>query len=242
MKGGTNDPGLTMRKRYCESIKLLRDVCPGSISYLISICERARSGKSPEVDARALDTAVLSETKIQAKHARKLATFLRKYFAQTRPAVCEAIDEAGFHLQSKNDDISVGPFLSRPLKLARLLEALADNLEKKKVLARVGPFEHRFAVGPLLLDKPVEGKAAVPKAETCLAIYLSYLFRVQSLRKDGEVFDERGQMPKEGNPRWPLVAQLVCDSFGVDATEHEIQNKANKVLRRYPGLQIVGYE
>ena len=83
----------------------------------------------------------------------------------------------------------------------------------------------------------------MPDAETCLAIYLSFLFR--RLTPQGEFYWQCGNpMPKgkDGNPCWPIVAALVRDALGAHIDEQALIDKSRKRIRSNPGLQIVGYE
>lgn len=49
-------------------------------------------------------------------------------------------------------------------------------------------------------------------------------------------------IPKDGYPRWPIVATLVRDAMGTQTDEKDLIAKARKRIRSNPGLQIVGYK
>lgn len=214
---------------------------------MISVCEKARKYGWPESKTRAQDTQALAGTEQAAKHARSLAKYLARHPTQTMTAVMSAILVTGVHLRTKADDVPISEGValspSQSLRLSRLLSALADELHNKNLLARAGPMSHRNHLGPLWFDRAIEGRGrnTLPDRETCLAIYLSFLFR--RLTPQGEIYWQRGEpIPKNGNPRWPIVAALVRDTMGARIDEQDLIEKARKRISKNPGLQIVGYE
>ena len=136
------------------------------------------------------------------------------------------------------------PIALSSLWLSRLLDALADQLQNKRLLSRTGPVAHQWQHGPLWLERSVEGRArsALPDPETCLAIYLSFVFR--RLTPEGDIRrknDKFEPMPTDGNPRWPIVAALVRDALDARTDEQELIAKSRKRIRSNPGLRIIGY-
>lgn len=151
---------VSLTERYRRSIEKMRaeldypeHIKNDIINYLIRECEQARTYARPEIETRKRDTQALSNAKKQAKHARELAKYLTQHPTQTMIAVMSAILMTGVHLRTEADDVPISKgaalSLSQSLRLSRLLNALADELERKRLLARNGPMSHRNQLGPL---------------------------------------------------------------------------------------------
>lgn len=266
-----NISGVSLADRYQRSTELMRaklnypeHIKEHIIRSMIRVCEQARKYEWPEIEKREQDKQALDDAEQQAKHARSLAKYLARHPTQNIAAVRSAQFSARVYLRtgspSENEDIAsakrqfekMGKPEAEPvafsqsisLWLSRLLAAYADELGNKRLLARAGPMSHRNHLGPLWFAQPIEkgrGSSNLPDAETCLAIYLSFLFKI--IAPDGSMRWGAGQrIPKDGEPRWPLVSALVCDATGTNTDEKDLIAKAKKRIHSNPCLGIVGYE
>jgi hypothetical protein len=217
----------------------------------IEYCEQARRYDWEKDNTTRLadrNARKLVRNKNPIVNARELARFLEEFPQQTMQPIMAAILKSGVHLRTMADDpetINLGVAFSKShsLRMARLLAEFANELASGALFAQTGPFMHRFRVGPLLYPKPVDGRTRQAGADerTCLAVFLSFLFRVHSLT--GSFAYQSGEtIPKEGNPRWPLVAQLVTDALGQCANEApDYGNTVGKLISRHPDLRVLGY-
>jgi hypothetical protein len=216
-----------------------------ALHTVLQHCDAARVYNWPEKQYRQADCDALSETKNAIANMRTVARFYRSFPLQSSPAICAAMLRSGVHLRVKEDPRSIDQGVAlgagQARRLATLLTAAADELENGGLLAKSGPMLHRFRHGPLLFSQPIEGKADAPEAATCLAIVLSFLFRLQDT--NGEMTYQMGDLVnvQSGRPQWKLVAQFVDDALGVVKGGMEYANMVGKIIRRNPDLQIVGY-
>ncbi len=221
-------------------------------------CEAARTFDwTADNENRRDDSAALTDRKAAAASARKLERFCRIYPDQAMVAVMAAQWESGVYLrvgdearrlakhiadlggEAREGDDLVGFGAGQSIRLAKLLTALADQLDAGYLLAKAGPMLHRFRHGPLLFAKPIDRRAKLPEPPTCLAIFLSFLLR----RHDaiGQMGYSAGEpISTEGRPRWPLVSQFVNDALGVSSGQDH-RRSASSEISRNPDLQICGY-
>jgi hypothetical protein len=211
---------------------------------IVNDCELARVFDwEPDKKNRQMDRDALDQAESAARHARQLAKYCREFPFQAFGGIVAGILESGVHLRIKQDQVPIerGAALGagQSIRLANLLSALADEFEAGRILAKRWCLIHRTRYGPLNFPEPIENlpETALPGRGTTLAIYLSFLFRKHSLVGTAN-FQPGERIPDDGLPRWQLVTHLVQDSLGELG---DVKDKASKVIRANPNLEIVGY-
>lgn len=244
-------------KRYSESVRLIDDEFSSKedeirikiVYTLLLNCEKARCYDFEENENRARDKDAISRASKAARDARVLAEFLKNYSMQSVPAVGSAILQTGVHVRKEADTVPIStgvafsPTIS--IRLSELLDALSSALDNGALAAKNGPFEHRFRVGPILFSEPIDGRAKLPEPETCLGLFLSFLFRKMDVNGLDQRYPFRFQtgepMPESGSPRWKIVSQLVRDSLATNIDDQNLSAKADKFVRNNKNIGFVGY-
>jgi hypothetical protein len=176
---------------------------------LLNQCEKARLFDwNADRAARQRDRDAVKRAPNIALAAREVADFVSNN-AQIvmAPAVLAAL-QSGVHLRVKEDPPETaemafaGP--GQSIRLAKYLDAFADELEKGGISSDKRPYMNDFTKGPLLFDKPVKDAVAPMLPSTCLAVLLVFAFRKFSAT--GRMGFQKGEeMPAQGDSRWTLV-------------------------------------
>jgi hypothetical protein len=204
---------------------------------LLNQCENARRFDwRADKAARKRDRDAVLDAASVARAARKIAAFVSDNAQIVTAAAVLAALKSAVHLRAKEDPLEadgmtfVGP--GQSVRLAKYLDAFADELEKDGISADKRPYMHRFTKGPLMFDKPVDDAVRPILPSTCLAVLLVLMFR--KFAATGRMGFQRGEeMPAEGDPHWILVTEMVGDALGQSRSGEGVKSTAEKLIRNH---------
>ena len=126
-----------------------------------------------------------------------------------------------------------------PREVAEFLTAYTDILESKSPF-KLGPFMHRFQLGAIHFDEPIDRQSSHPElVETSLLFGLA-LFAREHTCKSCVAVQIPVQMPKQGSPVWPLATAFLADAFDKHLDVKAAGNRINQLLKRASSLFGVG--
>jgi hypothetical protein len=236
----------TIKARYRGSIRIFddefrkysaRDRLRVLITVL-SLCEDARLydwSRAPEAISRKNDKIALKGARNAVTAIRGFSKFCRDVPGPLMWTLVGAQLETGFRVAHK-DDVE-GTRYDLAIRLAEFLEGIAAEIVKSNPTARA--FFHRTRFGPLLFEQPIDrlARTSLPGPPTCLALFLSFLFRIES-RSRSMQFQVGELIPRTGRPYWSLIQKLVQETLGKPG---DVKENVTKTLGRHPHLRVIGY-
>ncbi len=189
----------------------------------------------------------------QFNAARRIAAHLERHeFWRGEAALSAALLDAAVSLGWTPPDRMKDPdwFTTFPLGrwpwpardvFVRTLKAYADRLERMWREREFGPWHHRFQVGPLLFQKPIDRQSARTALASGLLFGTTFWARWLTSPK---VFVVTAGMPmptKIGDPLWPVAAELLGEALEEHVAEKEARERLNKLISRNPKVGWYGW-
>jgi hypothetical protein len=197
---------------------------------VLEACQNARAFDANKGDdryskARARDRKLAIELPGQIAALKSVLKFIGRY-----PEWAEQINEA------------------RPRSLpafASELEVYKQTLENQRRRLKRGAFDHRFRVGPLVFQKPIDKKqGARPGADVCLLFELTLYFRRFSDGFREFAFIQSGEpMHKAGHPHYEVSALLIAGTLGQKPIKPDsLRKKLQGLMQRNPNIGLVDWQ
>lgn len=117
---------------------------------------------------------------------------------------------------------------AEPMKLNLVIEkyfsALETALKCKLPELHAGPFLHRFTIGNLILNNPIQQGRPIT-AETMLAYELAFYLRMHTAGRAVDSLQNGQTMPTVGEPCFSVVAKFCSAVFGTSWDAKKIGDK-----------------
>jgi hypothetical protein len=124
--------------------------------------------------------------------------------------------------------------------VADLLSACGWSFESPSFM-KAGSFLHRFQVGPLLFEKPIDNRSRQPEAIEIGLLFGITLFTCEFSSENSIDMQLPVMMPNEGRPMWRLAAAFLADALDVHLDDEAAANRLTQFINRNQGVGWIGW-